>query len=150
MTETVLLETHETRRRLLQNAVPLCGGGLLLAGIAVLAGARTGRIEGVITVFAGAVLMALAPRCVVRWQVTYKGHTIRFENNVVFGERLYIDRARFTGGMLGHRRTLQGVIRTGEGAGDRITAESEAGLTIFKVRLVAESPAGGAGAAGRP
>jgi hypothetical protein len=71
--------------------------------------------------------------------VLYKGHTIRFENSVVFGERLYIDGVRITKGVLGFHKTLQGVIHSGNGSGDRIIAHSEAGLTMFKIRIVAES-----------
>ena len=140
MTETVLLDAHETRRRLLQNAVPILGAAGVLAGIAVLVASHGAAvIQGPVAIVAGLVLLLLSPRVLVSWELSYKGHTIRFENNVVFGERLYIDGTRITNGVLGFRKTLQGVIRTGQGAGDRITAESEAGLTMFKIRIVAES-----------
>jgi len=138
MAEIVLLHAHQTKRRLAQNAIPLAGTALLLAGIAVLTGTPA-RAPGITAVVAGAALMALSPRLLVSWELTYKGHAIRFENNVVFGERLYVDGRRFTNGMLGYRKTLQAVIRTGDGIGDRIVAESDAGLTIFKIRIVAES-----------
>ena len=36
MARTVLLDTHDTKRRLLQNGLPLLAGGLILAGIAVM------------------------------------------------------------------------------------------------------------------
>ena len=140
MTQTVLLDTHETTRRLLQNAVPVAGASLLLAGLAVLVGSRgVAVVQGSAAIVAGVGLMALAPRVLVSWEVRYKGHGIRFENSVVFGERLYIDGTRITKGVLGLRKTLQGVIRTGEGLGDRITAESEAGLTMLRIRIVADS-----------
>lgn len=140
MNETVLLDAHDTKRRLLQNAGPLAGAALLLAGISVLVGPRSALVvQGSVAILAGVLLIAWSPRIVVSWQLVYKGHTIRFENHVVFGERLYIDGARITRGVLGYHKTLQGVIRTGDGAGDRITAESEAGLTIFKIRIVAQA-----------
>jgi hypothetical protein len=140
MTETVLLDAHQTRRRLLQNAVPILGAAGVLAGIAVLVASHGAAvIQGPVAIVAGLVLMLLSSRVLVFWELSYKGHTIRFENNVVFGERLYLDGTRITKGVLGFRKTLQGVIRTGQGAGDRITAESEAGLTMFKIRIVAES-----------
>ena len=141
MTETVLLDTHETKRRLLQNVVPLLGLAGVLAGSAVLAGSHGAAIvPGTVAIVAGACLLAMSPRVLVSWDVSYKGHTIRFENSVIFGERLSIDGVRITKGVFGVHKTLQGVIRSGNGAGDRITAESEAGVTMFRIRIVAEAP----------
>jgi hypothetical protein len=138
MTQTVLLDTHETRRRVFQNLLPLAGMGLILAGSAVIIGPVQAHLQGSVAVGLGLALIAWAPRVLVRWALQYKGHTIRFENSVVFGERLYIDDTRITSGIFGYRKTLQGIIRTGEGKGDRVTAESEAGLTIFKIRILVE------------
>ena len=139
MAQTVLLDTHETRRRLLQNALPMLGGALILAGIAIMVPPVRATGQGMVGLVLGVALLAWSPRVLVRWDLQYKGHAIRFENSVLFGERLYIDGVRITKGMLGYRKTLQGVIRDGDGAGDRITAESEAGLTIFRLRILAES-----------
>src|SRR5689334_19271915 len=138
MTPTILLDAHETRRRLLQNSLPLAGIALVLAGSAVIIGPPHANLQGFLAVGVGLLLMAWAPRVLVQWAVEYKGHSIRFENSVIFGERLFIDDTRITSGIFGYRKSLQGVIRTGEGKGDRITAESEAGLTIFKLRLLVE------------
>src|SRR5262245_26472931 len=138
MTQTVLLDTHETRRRIFQNVLPLAGMALVLAGSAVIIGPVQAYLQGSLAVGLGLFLLAWAPRVLVGWSLQYKGHTIRFENSVVFGERLYIDDTRITSGIFGYRKTLQGIIRTGEGKGDRITAESEAGLTIFTIRILAE------------
>jgi hypothetical protein len=140
MTETVLLDAHQTARRLLQNVVPVAGAAGVLAGIAVLVASHGAAIiQGPVAIVAGLVLLVLAPRVLVSWQLSYKGHAIRFEHSVVFGERLYIDGARTTKGVFGRHKMLQGVIRTGQGAGDRITADSEAGLTMFKIRILAEA-----------
>jgi len=139
MSQTVLLDTHDTKRRLLQTGLPFGGIALGLAGAAVIMGPHVAG-QGWPAVIAGLVLIAWAPRVRVWWTVFYKGHTIRFEHHTVFGDRLYIDDTRITKGAFGYRRTLRGVIRTGEGKGDRISAESEAGLTIFRLRLMARSP----------
>jgi hypothetical protein len=142
MTDTVLLDAHETKRRLLQNFVPLAGVAGILAGVAVLVGSHGAAVvQGPVAILAGLTLIAVSPRVLVSWDLSYKGHAIRFENSVVFGERLFIDGAKITKGAFGYHKTLQGVIRTGNGAGDRITADSEAGLTMFKVRIVAQSAA---------
>jgi len=137
--ETVLLDTHSTKRRLMQNGLPLVGAALMLAGIAVMVAPTRAYIQGSIGVLLGVVLIGSAPRVLLKWTVTYKGHTIRFENSVLFGERLFIDGVRITAGALGYRKTLSGLIQSGDGQGDRIKAESEAGLTIFRLRIVAES-----------
>jgi hypothetical protein len=144
ITQSVLLDTHETWRRILQNGLPATGLALILAGSAVIIGPMRADFQGSLAVGIGLLLMAFAPRVLLRWNLQYKGHVIRFENSVVFGERLFIDDTRITSGIFGHRRSLQGIIRTGDGKGDRITAESEAGLTIFKVRILAEPAAEGA------
>jgi len=138
MTPMILLDTHETRRRLLQNSLPLAGIGLVLAGSAVIIGPPHAYAQGFLAVGIGLALLVWAPQVLVQWTVQYKGHTIRFENSVIFGERLYIDDTRITSGIFGYRKSLQGVIRTGDGKGDRITAESEAGLTILKLRILVE------------
>lgn len=52
-------------------------------------------------------------------------------------------------GGLGVRFTLAGTIERGEGAGDRIVATSEARLTTFHCRIVAE-PARGSPQVGHP
>jgi hypothetical protein len=138
MAETVLLDTHNTRRRLLQNGLPLVGAALVLAGIAVMVAPTRARIQGGIGIVLGLGLIASAPRVLLRWDIDYKGHAIRFENHILFGERLLIDGVRVARGGLGIRRTLRGVIPSGDGKGEQIRAESEAGLTIFKVRIVAQ------------
>jgi hypothetical protein len=137
MRQTVLLHTHVTTRRLLQTVMPLLGTALLLAGVAVMVG-RQATMQGSLAIAVGAGLMIAASRVTVAWDVPYKGHVIRFTHHVVFGDRLAIDGARVTGGLAG-RRTLLGVIRAGDGAGERIRAESEAGLTILRVKILAES-----------
>ena len=138
MTRSVLLDAHDSVRRLLQNTLPLAGTALLLAGIAVIV-SRHATMQGAIGMALGAGMLLTTPFVLVSFEVPYKGHVIRFEHHVVFGERLYIDGVRFTSGVLGYRKTLRGVIRSGEGEGDRISAECEAGLTIFSVRIVAET-----------
>jgi hypothetical protein len=139
MARTILIDTHDTKRRLLQNGVPLLAGGLILAGIAVMVPPVRATGQGTVAVVMGVALLAWSPWLLLRWDVQYKGHAIRFQNSVLFGEQLYIDGLKITQGILGFRKTLQGVIRDGEGAGDRIRAESEAGLTIFRIRIVAET-----------
>jgi hypothetical protein len=139
---TILLDAADTNRRLVQQVVPLAGAILIVAGLAV-AGRSTdaSRLFGGLAAGFGAGLLVAAARPLIHWDLAYKGHIIRFENHSVLGERLYIDGERISSGPFGYRKTLQGVIKSGDGAGDRITSESEAGVLQFRCRIVAESAA---------
>lgn len=134
-----LLEASNTGRRLLQQGLALVGAGLLVSGIVVLAtGHGVARGLGLSAMVVGAGLLVAASLVLVRFEVDYAGHPIRFENSVVFGERLVIDGERVTGGALGYRKVLEGTIRKGSRAGTRIRAESVAGLTRFRCKLTVE------------
>jgi hypothetical protein len=134
----ILLDASDSRRRLLQQGLPLAGAGLLLCGIGVLvSSAGRGWLVGGVLITLGVLAVAAAPALLVSWEVDYKGHRIRFENSPVFGERLFIDGERISDGPLGYAKTLRGVIRSGDGAGERITAQSTAGLFQFRCRIVA-------------
>lgn len=89
----------------------------------------------------GVVFMAAGFRVKVRWTVPYKGHQIRFENDPFRGEALFIDGAPCGRGKMGISNTLSGVIASGNGAGDRIVAESEAGFLAFRCRITADTAA---------
>src|SRR6185503_8887696 len=98
-----LLDASDTRRRLLQQGLPLAGAGLLLCGIGILASSG-GRawVAGSALVALGVLAVGAAPLVLVSWDLDYKGHRIRFENSPVFGERLYIDGERISQGALGY------------------------------------------------
>lgn len=66
-------------------------------------------------------------------------HRIRFENDPLRGEQLFIDGQLAARGRLGLLTALEAVIPDGAGAGDRIVAICEAGLMRFRCRLRAES-----------
>jgi hypothetical protein len=138
-TSRVILEASDTRRRLVQQLVPLAGAALLIGGVLLAAmGEGAIRVAGFLLVAASIASFAIMPRARLDWEVSYKGHVIRFENHPVFGERLFIDDRRISSGAFGYRKTLEGTIRGGEGDGDRIVAESRAGVLAFDVRLSAE------------
>jgi hypothetical protein len=137
---TLLLQGSDTRNRIRQQAVPIMGAAGLIAGLALLAvRGESARLSGGIMVGAGVALLLAAPQLLVAWDVEYKGHAIRFENSVLFGERLYIDEERFSSGPFGYQKVLEGTITTGQGAGDRIRSESTAGLFRFDCRITAEA-----------
>ena len=96
----------------------------------------------VVTTIAGVLLIVLPLRTVIGWDVFYKGHTIRFENDPCSGERLLIDGQLVDRGGVGLHMELSGAIASGAGAGEVIHATSFAGIPTFRVRIVAESPVG--------
>jgi hypothetical protein len=138
--QTVLLDAEARLRRVVQNLLPLAGAFLGAAGIAQLIRRDAGGgAWASLAVVVGGVLIAASTRYLIGWNVSYKGHTIRFENDPCFGERLFIDGALVDRGGLGVHMTLRGMIGAGDGAGERITATSRAGLTTFSCRIAVES-----------
>jgi hypothetical protein len=136
----ILLDASDTGRRLLQQGLVLAGMALVVSGLVMIAMAL-GRWRGLglAALAAGPLFVFASSRVLVRWEVLYGGHVIRFENSVVFGERLIIDGERFTEGMLGYRKVIEGAIRRGSHAGERVRAESEAGLVRFRCKLTIET-----------
>jgi len=134
--ETVLLDAVETKGRIVQNGVLLFGALLAIPGLPLLA-VRDARWIGAGCLVAAALLIVWATRRRIGWDVSYKGHQVRFENHPIFGERLILDDRRISRGALGFVKTLDGTIEQGEGAGDRIVSVSEAGLLRFTCRIVA-------------
>lgn len=135
----ILLDASDTGRRLLQQGLALVGAALVVSGIVLLAtGQGAARGLGLPTALVGTGLLFVASRILVRFEVPYRGHIIRFENSVVFGERLVIDGERFTGGVLGYRKVIEGAIRRGSHTGKRVRAESVAGFVRFRCKLTVE------------
>ena len=137
--QEVLLDAGDTSRRIAQQALVLWGGAMLITGmILIFRSAASGRLLAAAAVIAGLGLVVLARRILVAWDVAYKGHRIRFENDPIFGERLYIDDRLAGRGGLGYRMMIEGTIVGGEGAGERITSISYADPFRFRCQIVAE------------
>ena len=135
----VLLDASDTRRRLTKQALVLVSAAFTVSGVvAALGGAA--RWTGLALVVAGLLILVVASRLVVRWEVHYVGHVIRFENSVVFGERLYFDGVRSSAGALGYRKVIEATIARGTSAGERVRAESVAGLVRFQCRITVARP----------
>jgi len=140
-TETLLLEAADTRRRAIQTIVPMAGVLLGAAGVAMWFRAGGGpSVIAVSSTVIGIALIAVSLRSVIAWDVTYKGHAIRFQNDPCFAEQLFIDGQRVARGGVGYVMLLSGTIPAGEGAGEQIRATSRAGLFSFSCRIVAISP----------
>jgi hypothetical protein len=138
--EVTLLDARVTWRRLVQTVGPIAGTLVAAVGIAqaVRADGSWGSWAGAAAIV-GVALVVGSLLHVVSWEVTYKGHTIRFQNHPCLAERLFIDGVLVDRGGFGITMTLRGTIQGGDGAGDRITATSVAGLWSFSCRIVAET-----------
>jgi hypothetical protein len=140
--EQVLLEASNTRGRLVQALLPLVGVVLGVGGVLMLVRAGGGlSIASVAMTVAAVVLIVVPLRTIIAWDVTHKGHAIRFENHPYFGERLLIDGSLVDRGGVGLHMELTGTIANGAGAGDVIRVTSFAGIPTIWCRIVAESPA---------
>lgn len=135
-----LLDARVVRRRLVQTVLPIAGTLLAAVGIAqaVRAASNWGPWAGAAAIV-GVVLVVASLLYAISWEVSYKGHRILFRNHPCLAERLYVDGVLMDRGGFGVTMTLRGTIQSGDGAGDRITATSIAGLWSFSCRIVAES-----------
>jgi hypothetical protein len=128
MLQTVLLNASTTWRRLGQLGLAIAGTALIF-GVVGAARALHGWHNDMLLPLAGGAVFAIAyARYQLEWQVNYKGHAVRFKVHPIWGERLYIDDALVDRGRPGINITLRGTIESGQGAGERITSRSKAGL----------------------
>jgi hypothetical protein len=134
-----LLDARVVWRRLVQTVLPPAGTLLAAAGIAqaIRADSSWGAWAGVAAI-GGVVMVVASLLYAISWEVSYREHRILFRNHPCLAERLYIDGVLVDRGGLGVTMTLRGAIQSGDGAGDRITATSIAGLWSFSCRIVAE------------
>lgn len=132
-----LLDATDTAGRLLQHGSTLAGVLLLAMAIPLFGREQGVSLLGTLAVALGMIALVCGVRVKIRWEVPYKGHSIRFENDPLRGEKLFIDGEQVARGGLGVRFVLQGHIRDGEGAGDRIEAVSYAGLAVFRCQITA-------------
>jgi hypothetical protein len=132
---TLLDETDRTRRRLQHGAI-LVGILLLLVTLGLLDPAV--RPWGIASLAAGFSLLGAATRIDQEWSVDYKGHRVRYVNNPILGEKLFIDGERAGTGKIGIRSEIRAPIKQGDGAGDVIVARTTAGLMSFRCVIDAE------------
>jgi hypothetical protein len=85
------LKATDTAGRLLQHGSTLAGVMLLVLAIPMFAQGRGFSALGTAAVALGLVALVCGLRVKICWEVLYKGHTIRFENDPLVGEKLFID-----------------------------------------------------------
>jgi hypothetical protein len=143
--QTVVLDARATARRWFQVSVQTVTVPLtFLGGSMVLRENAGSPIVGALMLLTMVVLVAIELRYPLEWRTVYKGHTIRFRNHALFGERLYVDDQLVDRGRFGTNVTLRGTIERGAGAGERLTAHVRCSHSSLSCRIVAESFAAGA------
>jgi len=137
MAERVLLDATDKTLRPLQHGAVFAGVAVLL--FAKVAANRPGSIALALWIIAvGLALFVAAAMVKQKWSVTYKGHTLRFENNPFLGEKLFIDNQRAGKGKVGYRSEMRAVIVSGDGAGDTVIVRTEAGLLTLRCLITVE------------
>ncbi len=136
-----LLDVTETRYRTLHHATFIAGSLLFFVAIviAIFAG------KGYVLVTVGLLLSAIVTLTIsVRlkkklvWEVTYKGHTIRFDNGGMLAEALYLDDGLVQKGGFGTNMEIRTKIKAGEGLGDEIIVWFTAAFRFCRCRIDVE------------
>jgi hypothetical protein len=138
--QVTLLDAIDRTRRPVQHGAILAGILLLLATLGFL-DPPDRRPLAYASLAAGLTLLGIATRISQRWTVSYKGHHIRYVNNALTGERLWIDDRPAGKGTLGIKSEIRSTLTDGDGRGDVIVARSIAGLLTFRCRIVVEPAA---------
>ena len=138
-----LLDERQTAKRLLQH-VPVLAGIALLILTSALVNNRPTFNWGLLTLALGLAALAVAGFIEQRWEVTYKGHRIRYRNNPYMGEKLFVDDRLAAKGKIGIHSEMRATIASGDGAGETIVAQSKAGLVAFRCRIFVEGPSAAA------
>lgn len=136
----LLLDAIDRTRRPAQHGAILAGILLLLATLSLLDPPGR-RPFAAASAAAGLALLGIATRINQRWDVSYKGHRIRYVNNAMTGERLWIDDRPAGKGRLGIKSEIRVSIDDGEGLGDVIVSRSIAGFLTFRCRILVEPAA---------
>ena len=127
-----LLDETDVRKRLIQHGAFLAGI-VTLAAAAALADER--RAIALVLIALGLALLVLSALVAQRWEVRYRGHAIRFVNNPLRGEHLYIDGVRVAKGKLGLRSELRAALASGE----TLMVIADAGLVTYRCRMFVQS-----------
>jgi hypothetical protein len=133
-----LLEGSDTTRRLLQHGLLTVMFAMLLGGVLLVVFNQAILWIGIVLIIAAVMAGMGVAQITQRWSVTYRGHLIRFENNCLLGESLFIDDVRVARGGVGMRNEVRAVIPNGDAAGEEIVVFAESGLFSFHCRIVVE------------
>ncbi|MFY9253441.1 MAG: serine/threonine-protein kinase [Fuerstiella sp.] len=136
-----LLDVTETRYRTLHHVTFIAANLLVL--VAIVVALVSGRAFAAIP--AGLLLAAIVTMIVsvqlkkqLVWEVTYKGHLIRFDNGGMLAEKLYLDDGLVQKGGFGTKMEIRTKIKAGEGLGDEIIVWFTAAFRYCRCRIDVE------------
>jgi tRNA A-37 threonylcarbamoyl transferase component Bud32 len=135
-----LLDATDSTRRLCQHAALTGAWFLVLCGMVI--SLTYMPSVGILVMVPSIPLIIVAAVIKQCWEVTYKGHRIRFENGVLSGSKLFLDDGLVRRGSIGFRIEMRARVKAGEGVGDEIVVWTSAGLLSFRCRISVEEAEG--------
>lgn len=136
-----LVDDTDRTVRWKQLVAMACSTILVSSAGAVFALGRGPVWAPILALVAGLAGIVIAGGIRQRWELSYKGHDIRFENSPLTGERLYLDGGLVARGGVGSKIEIRAPIRVGDGAGEEIMALVDAGVLGFRLRIYVEGAA---------
>ncbi len=133
-----ILDVTDRRTRAKQQVLILACAVLACVGICALLLELTPTYVGAIFTAASIALLALTANIKQRWDIRYRGHSIRVENSIITAERLFLDEGLVARGGAGKKIELRAPIRVGEGAGEEVVAIVDARIRSIQLRIFVE------------
>lgn len=137
-----LLDETDTAIRVRQHA-SIFAGILLLLVSRVLVETSSSSMPSLFVIGVAVMLFVLAATSDQRWELEYQGHQIRYHNNPLRGERLFIDDRGVARGKFGFRSEMRATLPN---SGETLVVQSEAGLWRFRCHIFVPSTAAPAAA----
>lgn len=131
-----LLDETDTAIRVRQHGSIFAGIFLLLVSRVLVESSSWSGLS-MIAIGAAVMLFVLAATSDQQWELEYQGHRIRYQNNPLRGERLFIDDKRAARGKFGYRTEMRATLPN---SGETLIVQSEAGLLRFRCHIFVEAP----------
>ena len=130
-----LLDETDTVIRVRQHASILAGIALLAVSQALVDRSSASGFS-IVAIGAAVMLFVLGATSDQQWELEYQSHRIRYRNNPLRGERLFIDEQVAARGKLGYRTEMRATLPN---SGETLVVQSEAGLLRFRCHIFVES-----------
>lgn len=131
-----LLDETDTAIRARQHASIFAGIFLLLVSRVLVESSSTSAFS-FIAIGAAIMLFVLGATSDQQWELEYQSHRIRYRNNPLRGERLFIDDRPVARGKFGYRSEMRATLPN---SGETLVVQSEAGWLRFRCHIFIASP----------
>ena len=131
-----LLDETDTAIRARQHASIFAGIFLLLLSRALVESSSTSGFS-MIAIGAAIMLFVLGATSDQQWELEYQSHRIRYRNNPLRGERLFIDDKAVARGKFGVHSEMRTTLPN---SGETLGVHSQAGLLPLRCHIFIESP----------